>query len=78
MEHCTGKMNLKQCLTFLETEQFHDNLDGYNFLVYTDNKPLTHVLSSAKLDDSDHRCLAYLGYYDFSTYVQKCEVKQRC
>ena len=37
MEHCTGKMNLKQCLTILETEEFYDNLNGNNCIVYIDN-----------------------------------------
>ena len=39
-------------------------LDDYKFVVYTDNKPLTHVLSSAKLDATDHICLASLDYYN--------------
>ena len=52
-------------MNFLETENFHDNLYGNNFAVYTDNKPLTYALSSAKLDATDHRCLASLGYFNF-------------
>ena len=31
-------------------ERFHDYLYGNTFTVYTDNNPLTYVLSTAKLD----------------------------
>ena len=32
------------------TDQFHEYLYGGNFYVFTDNKPLTYILTSAKLD----------------------------
>ena len=38
---------------------------GNKFTVYTDNNPLTHVLSSAKLDATGHRWLAALSAYNF-------------
>ena len=39
---------------------------GNEFLVCTDNNPLTYVLSSAKLDATGHRWLAALGTYNFT------------
>ena len=53
------------CLKWAVTEKFHDYLYGNNFVVYTDNNPLTYVLSSAKLDATGHRWLAALGSYGF-------------
>ena len=47
------------------TEKFNDYLYGHRFRVYTDNNPLTYVLSSAKLDATGHRWLAALAQYDF-------------
>ena len=47
------------------TEKFHDYLYGNNFTVYTDNNPLTYILTTAKLDATGHRWLASLGNYHF-------------
>ena len=47
------------------TEKFHDYLNGNQFEVRTDNNPLTHVLTSAKLDATGHRWLAALSSFDF-------------
>ena len=44
-------------------EQFHEYLYGNNFVVYTDNTPLTYVLPSAKLDATDHYWVAGLANY---------------
>ena len=38
------------CLKWAITEQFHEYLYGNTFDVYTDNDPLTYVLTTAKLD----------------------------
>ena len=46
-------------------EKFHDYLYGAKFTVFTDNNPLTYVLTSAKLDATGHRWLAALAAYDF-------------
>ena len=46
--------------------KFKDYLYGAKFVVYTDNNPLTYVLSTAKLDATGHRWLAALGAFDFS------------
>ena len=48
------------------TEKFHYYLYGNQFLVCTDNNPLTYVLTSAKLDATGHRWLAALSTYKFS------------
>ena len=53
------------CLKWSVTEKFHDYLYGNQFDVFTDNNPLTYVLSSAKLDGTGHRWLAALSSYDF-------------
>ena len=38
---------------------------GSNFTVFTDNNPLTYVLSTPKLDATGHRWLAALAAFDF-------------
>nr|KAG5687855.1 hypothetical protein BaRGS_022397 [Batillaria attramentaria] len=48
------------------TEKFRDYLHGAHFTVYTDNNPLTYVLTSAKLDATGHRWLAALSAFDFN------------
>jgi transposase InsO family protein len=53
-------------LKWAVTSKFHDYLYGNNFTVYTDNNPLTYVLSKAKLDAAGHRWLAALACYNFS------------
>ena len=53
-------------------ENFHEYLYGSNmFEVYTDNNPLTYVLSSAKLDACGQRWVAKLANYNF-TIKYKC------
>ena len=47
------------------TEQFHEYLYGNMFDVYTDNNPLTYVLTTAKLDMMGHRWVASLANYNF-------------
>ncbi|MCG8044577.1 MAG: RNase H-like domain-containing protein [Candidatus Thiodiazotropha endolucinida] len=53
------------CLKWAVTDKFHDYLYGNQFTVYTDNNPLTYVLSTAKLDATSHRWLASLGSFNF-------------
>ena len=53
-------------------EKFHEYLYGSNtFEVYTDNNPLTYVLTSAKLDACGKRWVAKLANYNF-TIKYKC------
>ena len=48
------------------TEKFRDYLYYVPFFdVYTDNKPLTYVLTSAKLSDVGHRWVAELADFNF-------------
>ena len=48
-------------------EKFHEYLYGSNlFEIYTDNNPLTYVLSSAKLDACGQRWVAKLANYNFT------------
>lgn len=46
------------------TEKYHDYLYGRKTTVYTDNNPLTYVLTSAKLDSTEHRWLAALSNFE--------------
>ena len=48
-------------------EKFHEYLYGNTpFEVYTDNNPLTYVLTTAKLDACGQRWVAKLGNYNFT------------
>ena len=48
------------------TDKFHEYLYGSKFQVFTDNNPLTYVLTTTKLDAIDHRWVAALSNYTFS------------
>lgn len=48
------------------TDKFCDYLYGAEFVVMTDNNPLTYILTSAKLDAAGHRWLASLSNFNFS------------
>ena len=48
------------------TDKFHEYLYGSQFQVYTDNNPLTYVLTTAKLDATGHSWVAALSNYTFS------------
>ena len=50
------------------TDHFHEYLYGGTFDVYTDNNPLTYILTSAKLDATGQRWVASLGPYNFSLH----------
>ena len=50
------------------TDRFHEFLYGGTFDVFTDNNPLTYILSSAKLDAVGQRWVASLGPYNFSLH----------
>nr|KAG5712759.1 hypothetical protein BaRGS_029814 [Batillaria attramentaria] len=57
-------------LKWAVTEKFHDYLYGHTFTVFTDNNPLTYVLSTARLDATGHRWLAALASFDFDIKYQ--------
>ena len=50
------------------TDRFHEYLYGGTFDVYTDNNPLTYILTSAKLDVVGQHWVASLGPYNFSLH----------
>ena len=47
-------------------EQFNEYLYSNNFVMYMDNNPLTYVLTSAKLNTTDHCWIASLANYNFA------------
>ena len=51
-------------------DKFHDYLYGHSFDVYTDNNPLSYILTSAKLDATGHRWLAELSLYNFKVHYK--------
>ena len=58
------------------TEQFHEYLSPYGknrneFMVRTDNNPLTYIFSSANLDAAGQRWVARLTSHNFSLEYQK-------
>ena len=63
-------------LKWAVTEQFHEYLSPYGknrneFVVRTDNNPLTYIFSSANLDAAGQRWVAHLTSYNFSLEYQK-------
>ena len=63
-------------LKWAVTEQFHEYLSPYRknrneFVVHTDNNPLTYIFSSANLDAAGQRWVACLASYNFSLEYQK-------
>ena len=58
------------CLKWAITDQFHEYLYGNTFDVYTDNNPLTYVLSTAKSDAMGHRWIAILANYNFCIHYK--------
>ena len=52
------------------TEKFNDYLYGGNFDVYTDNNPLTYVLTTAKLDATGQKLLASFSNYNFKIFYK--------
>ena len=51
-------------------EKFHEYLYGLTFDVYTDNNPLTYVLTPAKLDAASHWWVVSLANYNFQLYYR--------
>ena len=52
------------------TDRFHKYLYGGQFYVYTDNNPLTYILTLAKLDATGQRWVASLANYDFRIFYK--------
>ena len=51
-------------------DQFHEYLYGSNFDVYTDNNPLTYIMSSAKVDATAQRWVASLATHHFKIFYR--------
>ena len=63
-------------LKWVVTEQFHENLSPYGknrneFVVRTNNNPLTYIFSSANLGAAGQCWVAHLASYNFSLECQK-------
>ena len=63
-------------LKWAVTEQFHEYLSPYGknrneFVVRTDNNPLTYIFSSTNLDAAGQRWVAQLASYNFALEYQK-------
>ena len=63
-------------LKWAVTEQFHAYLSPYGknrneFMVHTDNNPLTFIFSTANLDAAGQRWVACLASYNFALEYQK-------
>ena len=58
------------CLKWAIMEQFHEYLYGNTFDVYTDNNPLTYVLTISKLDAMGDRWFAGLSNYNFHIHYK--------
>ena len=63
-------------LKWVVTEQFHEYLSPYGknrneFVVQTDNNPLTYIFSLANLDAARQRWVAQLASYNFAHEYQK-------
>ena len=52
------------------TERFHEYLYGGHFEVYTNNNPLTYILTTAKLDAKGQRQVASLANYNFKIFYK--------
>ena len=57
-------------LKWAVTDHFHEYLYGGKFDVYTDNNPLTYILSSANLDAYGQRWVASLANYNFRLFYK--------
>ena len=51
-------------------ERFHEYLYGGHFEVYTDNNPLTYILTTAELDATGQRWVASLANYNFKIFYK--------
>ena len=57
-------------LKWAVTYWFHEYLYGGLFNVYTNNNPLTYILTTAKLGATGQRWIAALGTYNFRIYYR--------
>ena len=50
------------------TESFQEYLHGNTFAMYSDNNPLTYVLTTTKVDATAHRLISKLAKFNFTVY----------
>ena len=55
-------------------ERFHEYLYGGHFEVYTDNNPLTYILTTAKLDMTKQRWVASLANYNLKIFYKSSKL----
>ena len=55
-------------------ERFHEYLYGGHLEVYTDNNPLTYILTTAKLDATRQRWVASLANYNFEIFYRSSKL----
>ena len=60
------KLEFLTALKWAITDKFHEYLYGAEFQVFTDNNPLTYILTTAMVDATGHRWVAALSNYTFS------------
>ena len=63
----THKLNFL-ALKWAVTENLQEHLYGNTFAVYSDNNPLTYVLTTTKLDATGHQWIAKLAKFNFTTH----------
>lgn len=56
-------------------EKFHDYLYGVHFTVCINNNPLIYILTSAKLNATEHHWLSVLSVYVFDIIYRPCRSK---
>ena len=57
-------------LKWAVVEKLHEYLYGSTFNVYTDNNPLTYILTTARLDTASHQRVATIANYNFWLHYQ--------
>ena len=57
-------------LKWAVVKKFHEYLYGSTFDIYTDNNPLTYMLTTAKLDAASHHWVASLVNYNFRLHYR--------
>ena len=57
-------------LKWVVVKKFHKYLYGLTFNMYTDNNPLTYVLTTAKLYAASHHWVTSLANYNFQLHYQ--------
>ena len=68
--HCPAHKLEFLTLMWAVVKTFHKYLYGSTFDVYTDNNPLTYMLSTAKLDAASHCWVTSLDNYNFWLFYQ--------